>query len=92
VAALLAPVLALLLWTRHRRARFAAYIFFSGVAIRAAVTGAWRSLLFAVLAVALMQTPPALRAWPRLRARWPLPRAGLPKRQDSRRGQDSRRC
>jgi hypothetical protein len=76
VAALLAPLLALLLWTRHRRARFAAYIFFSGVALRAAVAGAWPNLLFAIVAVSLMQTGPALRAWPRLRPRWPLRRSG----------------
>jgi len=74
VAAAFAPLLALLLWTRHRRARFAAYVFFSGVAIRGLVTGAWPSVLFAVVSVALMQTPPALRAWPRLRPRWPLRR------------------
>ena len=76
MAAIVAPVVALLLWTRHRRARFAAYVFFSGVAIRGVVTGAWPGLLFAVVSVALMQAPPALRAWPRLRPRWPWRRPG----------------
>jgi hypothetical protein len=36
---LIAPVIAGLLWAGHRRARFAAYIFFSVLAARGAIGG-----------------------------------------------------
>jgi hypothetical protein len=75
VAAVAATLVAGLLWRRHRRARFAAYVFFSALAIRAAATAAWPALAFAVAAVLVMQTPPARVAWPRLRPGWP-PRRG----------------
>ena len=67
IAAAAGALVALLLWWRHPRARFAAYVFFSAMALRSAVTGAWPTLAFAVLAVLVMQTPPARAAWPRLR-------------------------
>lgn len=67
ISAVAGLVIALFLWWRHPRARFAAYIFFSAMAIRGALTAAWTSLGFAVVAVLLLQTPPALTAWPRLR-------------------------
>jgi hypothetical protein len=67
VSAIAAVLVAAFLWTRHARARFAAYIFFSAMAIRGALTAAWPALAFAVGAVLLMQTPAALAAWPRLR-------------------------
>jgi hypothetical protein len=60
-------LVALLLWRRVPRARFAAYIFFSAMAIRSALTAAWPTLGFAVLAVLALQTPAARGAWPRLR-------------------------
>jgi len=71
-------LIALLLASRHPRARFAAYIFFSAMAIRSVLTAAWPTLVFAVLAVLAMQTRAARTAWPRLRggrvrARMPLP-------------------
>jgi hypothetical protein len=65
--AIAAAVVAWLLWRRHGRARFAAYIFFSAMAVRSVLTGAWPTLAFAALAVTAMQTPAARAAWPRLR-------------------------
>jgi hypothetical protein len=66
ISGLAAPLVALLLARRQARARFSAYVFFSVVAVRTAVTGHWGSTLFALGAIALMQTPAALRVWPRL--------------------------
>ena len=57
---------AVLLWCSHRRARFAAYIFFTAAAIRGVVAGAWVLPLYAGIVLALMQTAAARRAWPRL--------------------------
>src|SRR5213592_5088697 len=67
VSGLVAPVVAALLWRRHPRARFAAYVFLSLVALRGALAHRWAALAFAVVVVALMQTAAARRAWPRLR-------------------------
>ena len=61
-----APVVAALLAWRHPRARFAAYVFFSVMAIRGVVSGLWALPAYAAVAVALMQTPAARRAWPPL--------------------------
>jgi hypothetical protein len=62
-----APVVAYLLWRSHPRARFAAYVFFSVVALRGAMGDSWGAAAYAVAAIVLLQTPAALRAWPRLR-------------------------
>ncbi len=70
VSAAAATLIAWLLWRRHRRARFAAYVFFSAVAVRGALAARWPTLAFAVAAVLVMQTPPSLAAWPRLRPGW----------------------
>jgi len=67
VSGLVAPVVAALLWRRHPRARFAAYVFLSLVALRGALAHRWAALAFAVVVVALMQTAASRRAWPRLR-------------------------
>jgi hypothetical protein len=67
VSGLAAPVIAFLLWRRHPRARFAAYVFLSVVALRGARARHWVAFTFAALAVALMQTPASRRAWPPLR-------------------------
>jgi len=67
ISAIAGTLIAVFLWWRHPRARFAAYIFFSAMAIRSALTASWPTLAFAVVAVLVMQTPPALAAWPRLR-------------------------
>lgn len=70
VSAGAATLVAWMLWQRHHRARFAAYVFFSAAAVRSALTARWPTLAFAVAAVLVMQTPPALIAWPRLRPGW----------------------
>jgi hypothetical protein len=67
IAALAGALTAAFLWWRHPRARFAAYIFFSAMAIRGALTASWPMLGFAIAAVLVMQTPPGRAAWPRLR-------------------------
>jgi len=61
-----APVVAALLLARHRRARFSAYIFFFVVVVRGVLTGWWMLAGGAVAAILLLQTPLALRAWPRI--------------------------
>jgi type VI protein secretion system component VasK len=61
-----AVVVAALLWWRHPSARFAAYIFFTVLAIRGTLGGVWLLPAFALAAVALMQTAAAQHAWPRL--------------------------
>ena len=66
LSALAAPAVAALLWLRHPRARFAAYVFFSVLAIRGAIAGLWAPTAYAAVAIAVMQTPAAARAWPRL--------------------------
>jgi len=66
VSGLVAPLVAALLIARHPRARFSAYVFFSALAVRGLVAGAWALALFAGAAIVAMQTPPAVRAWPRV--------------------------
>ena len=61
-----APVVAALLLARHPRARFSAYIFFSVVVMRGVLTGWWMLAGGAAAVIVLLQTPLALRAWPRL--------------------------
>ena len=61
-----AAVVAALLALSHRRARFAAYIFLTALALRGAVTGVWALTVYGGIVLAAMQTPPARRAWPRL--------------------------
>jgi len=62
-----APVVAWLLWRRHPRARFSAYVLLSAVLLRGAFTRSWASAAFAGAAILLLQAPAARRAWPRLR-------------------------
>ena len=59
-------VLVVLLASAHRRARFAAYIFFPAVAIRGVLVGNWALPLSAGVVLVVMQTAPARRAGPRL--------------------------
>lgn len=66
ISGLVAPLVAALLIARHPRARFSAYVFFSALAVRGLVAGAWALALFAGGAIVVMQTPPAVRAWPRV--------------------------
>jgi hypothetical protein len=66
VTGLAAPIVAGLLAVRHPRARFSAYVFFSVVALRGLVRGPWPLVAFGIAGVLVLQTPIALRAWPRL--------------------------
>lgn len=61
-----APVVALMLAGRHRRARFAAYVFLTVVTLRTAFAGHWGIALGAGGALLLLQTPAACRLWPRV--------------------------
>ena len=63
-----APVVAMLMLARHRRARFSAYVFFSVVVLRSILTGWWILAGGAAAAILLLQTGPARRAWPRIPA------------------------
>jgi len=72
LSAAVAPVVAWLLWRRHPRARFTAYVFLSVLAARGALMGAWPLVLFALAAVGALQLPAARRAWPRLTRGRPL--------------------
>jgi len=83
-SAVVAPLVAVLLWQRHRRARFTAYVFFSVLAARGALTGAWALPAYALAAVALLQVPAARAAWPRLTAG--RARGDAPARDDRMRG------
>src|SRR4030081_3974485 len=58
-SAVVAPLVAGLLWRRHRRARFSAYVFFSVLAARGAITHVWALPLYALPALGLMQTAAA---------------------------------
>ena len=71
-SALAAPIVAWLLWRRHPRARFAAYVFFSMMLARAIVAASWPLTAFAVGAIGALQLPAARRAWPRLTRGRPL--------------------
>src|SRR5437764_15464691 len=75
----MAPLLAVLLWRRHRRARFSAYVFFSVLAARGALTGVWALPVYALAVVGVLQTASARAAWPRLTPAWRA-RAGAPRR------------
>jgi hypothetical protein len=68
ISGLVAPLVAGLLATRHPRARFSAYVFLSALALRGLLAGAWPLALFGGAAIVVMQTPPAVRAWPRVAA------------------------
>ena len=84
-SAAMAPLLAVLLWRRHRRARFTAYVFFSVLAARGSLTGVWARPAYALAAVGLLQTSAARAAWPRLqpgRVRGGIAPADEPGRDD----------
>jgi hypothetical protein len=70
IAGLAALLVALLLWRRHPRARFAAYVFLSAVGARGVLTGHWAPVLFAAAVILALQTEAARRLWPRLRPGW----------------------
>jgi hypothetical protein len=75
IYAIIAPLVGLLLLIRHRRARFAAYVFLSMDIIRSALTGAWPFLALDLAILLFLQIPAMRRAYPRIdaaqvRARW----------------------
>jgi hypothetical protein len=84
-SALMAPLLAAMLWRRHRRARFSAYVFFSILAARGALIGVWALPAYALVAVGVLQTASARAAWPRLTPAWRA-RGDAPARGDRMRG------
>ena len=64
---LAAPYVALLLWRRHPRARFAAYVFLSHETVRGAHLHHGDAVAVALLGVVLLQLPSARRWAPSLR-------------------------
>jgi hypothetical protein len=61
-----APYVAVLLWRRHPRARFAAYVFLSHEAIRGIHFRHWDAVIVALAWVFLLQLPSARRYAPSL--------------------------
>lgn len=59
---LAAPWVAVLLWRRHPRARFAAYVFLSHELVRGVHFARWDAVAVALAAIALLQLP-AARHW-----------------------------
>jgi hypothetical protein len=64
-----ALVAAWLLWRRHPRARFAAYVLCSLVLVRGALAQDWWRALFGLVAILALQLPAARAAWPRIGVR-----------------------
>jgi hypothetical protein len=69
ISGMVAPLLAALLWSRHPRGRFSAYIFFTVAAARGIIRAVWPLTVFALVGIAVLQTPAARRIWPRLERR-----------------------
>ena len=72
---LAAPYVAWLVWRRHPRARFAAYVFLTHEALRGAHFHRWDAVALAGLWILLLQLPAARRWLPsirpaEMRARW----------------------
>ena len=64
---LAAPYVAVLLWRRHPRARFAVYVFLTHESVRGLHFRHWDAVLGAAAWVALLQLPSARRYAPSLR-------------------------
>ena len=64
---LVAPYVAGLVWRRHPRARFAAYLFLTHEAVRGAHLHRWDAVALAALWILLLQLPAARRWLPSLR-------------------------
>lgn len=64
---LAAPYVAVLLWRRHPRARFAAYVFLTHESVRGLHFRHWDAVAVAAAWVALLQLPSARRYAPSLR-------------------------
>ncbi|MBI3827473.1 MAG: hypothetical protein HY294_15880 [Candidatus Rokubacteria bacterium] len=74
ISGLAAPVVAGLLWYRHPRARFSAYVLLSVIALRGLVLREWLVVGFGVASILVMLLPSARAAWPSV-ARWRRQRA-----------------
>ena len=72
LSAAVAPVVAWLLWRRHARARFTAYVFLSVLTARGALIASWLLVVFALAVIGALQLPAARRVWPRLTRGRPL--------------------
>ncbi|MBI3637196.1 MAG: hypothetical protein HY216_13460 [Candidatus Rokubacteria bacterium] len=66
VSGLAASIVAALLWTRHPRARFSAYVLLSVIVLRGLIRGEWGAAAFGAVAIAVLQLPASRRAWPRI--------------------------
>src|SRR5262245_28328163 len=71
ISGLAAPVVAALLWARHRRARFSAYVFLTVVVLRGLAVHAWWAMALGGAGILLLQTSAAQATWPRLRSSRP---------------------
>jgi hypothetical protein len=63
LSGLAAPVVAVLLWYRHPRARFSAYVLLSVIVVRGLFTHAWLVTAFGTASLLAMQLPSARTAW-----------------------------
>jgi hypothetical protein len=73
---LAAPWVAALLWRRHPRARFAAYVFLAHEVLRGLHAGRWDAVAAGALGIGLLQLPAARRWVPSLRPADVLARLG----------------
>ena len=73
ISGLAAPAVAALLWFRHRRARFSAYIFLTVVVLRGLAVHAWWAVGLGGAGILLLQTRAARATWPRLPSSWRRP-------------------
>ncbi len=62
-----APFVVWLLWRRHPRARFSAYVLLSVVVLRALAGGPWWIAAYAGAVIGALQLPAATARWPRVR-------------------------
>jgi hypothetical protein len=83
---LAAPWVAALLWRRHDRARFAAYVFLTHEVLRGLPAGRWDAVAVGAVGIGLLQLPAARRWVPSLRPADVLARlAGRPQGPAARR-------
>jgi hypothetical protein len=66
ISGLAAAAVAVLLWWRHPRARFSAYVFLSVAVLRGIAGQAWWAVALGGAAILLLQTRAARATWPRL--------------------------
>jgi hypothetical protein len=74
ISGMVAPVVAVLLWRRHPRARFSSYVFLSVVVVRGFLTHSWLVAAFGAVMILVLQLPDARAIWPTLSPRDPTGR------------------